>query len=233
MNKGTPEAEYPRPIVTVDAVLMTLLKGRLVVALVKRQAEPWKGHLALPGGYVHTEKDRSLDDAAKRVLAAKTGVQITYLEQLYTLAGPSRDPRGWSVSVAYCALAHEESILATLKPEAEMVPVDELSGLPFDHTRVVNMAVERVRNKASYSSLPAFLLPEAFTLAELQKVYEQVIGARLDRVSFRRRMEDHGFVEPIKGQFRTGAQRPAQLFRQRDQILSSFDRVIGDVRTQH
>jgi 8-oxo-dGTP diphosphatase len=233
MNKDRLDEDYPRPIVTVDAVLMTLLNGRLAVALAKRQAAPWKGHLALPGGYLHTETDRSLDDAARRVLAAKTGVQIRYLEQLYTLAGPSRDPRGWSLSVAYCALAQQESIRATLKPEAEMVPIDGLPGLPFDHTRIVGLAVERVRNKASYSSLPAFLLPEAFTLAELQKVYEQVIGARLDRVSFRRRMEDHGFIEPVKGQFRKGAQRPAQLFRQREPVLSSFDRVIGDVRAQH
>lgn len=233
MDKDTQENEHPRPIVTVDAVLMTLLKGRLAVALIKRHAAPWKGQLALPGGYVHTEKDRSLDDAVRRVLATKTGVQITYLEQLCTLSGPSRDPRGWSLSVAYCALAQEENIRASLKFEAEMAAVDELPGLPFDHTRIVNLAVERIRNKSSYSSLPAFLLPEAFTLAELQKVYEQVMGSRIDRVSFRRRMDDHGFIEPIKGQFRKGAQRPAQLFRQRDRTLSSFDRVIGDVRAQH
>jgi len=217
---------YPRPIVTVDAVLMTLLDGALCVALVKRQADPWKGHLALPGGFVHTDEDRSLDDAARRVLESKAGVRIAYLEQLYTLSGPSRDPRGWSLSVSYCALARESDIRNSLKTGVAMLPVDEVSELPFDHRRIVDLAVERVRNKANYSSLPAFLLPEAFTLSELQQVYEQVLGIRVDRVSFRRKIEDQGFVEPIKGEFRTGVQRPAQLYRLRKQVLSSFGRVL-------
>ncbi len=227
MNKLTePKGDYPRPIVTVDAVLMTLLNGVLCVALTKRQADPWKGHLALPGGFVHTDEDRSLDDAARRVLEGKAGVKIAYLEQLYTLSGPSRDPRGWSLSVSYCALARESDIGSSLHSGVEMLPVDELSELPFDHRRIVDMAVERVRNKANYSSLPAFLLPEAFTLSELQQVYEQVLGIRVDRVTFRRKIEDQGFVEPIKGEFRTGVQRPAQLFRLRKRILSSFGGVF-------
>jgi 8-oxo-dGTP diphosphatase len=227
MNKMTKsEASYPKPIVTVDAVLMTLLDGVLCVALVKRLADPWKGHLALPGGFVHTDEDRSLDDAARRVLEAKAGVRIAYLEQLYTLSGPSRDPRGWSLSVSYCALAREGDIRSSLNAGVEMLPVDDTSELPFDHRRIIDMAVERVRNKANYSSLPAFLLPEAFTLSELQQVYEQVLGIRLDRVSFRRKIEDQGFVEPIKGEFRTGVQRPAQLFRQRKRVLSSFGRTF-------
>jgi len=228
MNKASdPEREYPRPIVTVDVVLMTLLDDVLCVALTSRRSEPWKGHLALPGGYVHVNEDLSLDDAARRVLEDKAGVRIAYLEQLYTLSGPSRDPRGWSVSVSYCALVPAEEIRASLKADVSMVPVSKLSALPFDHRRIVDVAVTRVQNKASYSSLPAFLLPETFTLAELQHVYERVLDARLDRVSFRRKIEDQGFVEPVKGEFRKGAQRPAQLYRLRKHVLSSFDRAFA------
>jgi len=226
MNKQVAAADFPRPIVTVDVVLMTLLEGELCVALCKRKADPWKGHLALPGGYVHVDEDLSLDDAARRVLQAKAGVEIAYLEQLYSLAGPSRDPRGWSVSVSYCALARADEIRAALDPEVSMVAVRKLGELPFDHRRIVDLAVTRVQNKASYSSLPAFLLPELFTLSELQQVYEQVLDTRLDRASFRRKIEDQGFIEAVKGEFRTGAQRPAQLYRQRRRVLSSFGRAF-------
>ena len=220
------EVEFPRPIVTVDAVLMTLLDGALCVALARRKSDPWKGQLALPGGYVHVDEDRSLDDAARRVLEDKAGVKIAYLEQLCTLSGASRDPRGWSLSVAYCALARADDIRSSLNAAVEMVPVEKLGDLPFDHRRIVDLAVERVQNKASYSSLPAFLLPEAFTLTELQQVYEQVLGTHLDRVSFRRKIEDQGFVESLQGEFRTGAQRPAQLYRLRKRGLSSFGRSL-------
>jgi 8-oxo-dGTP diphosphatase len=226
MAKDSETPDFPKPIVTVDVVLMTLLDAVLCVALTKRKAEPWKGQLALPGGYVRVDEDRSLDDAARRVLKTKAGVQIAYLEQLYTLSGPSRDPRGWSVSVSYCALARADDIRASLNPDVSMMPIQQLAELPFDHRRIVDLAITRVQNKASYSSLPAFLLPETFTLSELQRVYEQVLDTRLDRVSFRRKIEDQGFVEPVKGEFRTGAQRPAQLYRQRKLVLSSFGRAF-------
>lgn len=225
MNKVTATVSFPRPIVTVDIVLMTLLDGELAITCIERGEDPWKGNLALPGGYVHTDKDGSVEDTARRVLRKKAGVEISYLEQLQTFSGPSRDPRDWSVSVAYCALIRPEAA-ASLNSEARLVKVRELPHLPFDHSAIVEAALQRVQNKASYSSLPTFLLPNAFTLSEMQKVYEQVLGGRLDRVSFRRKMTEQDFVEPVKGQFKTGVQRPAQLYRLRKQVLTAFGRAL-------
>ena len=225
MNKVITTLNFPRPIVTVDVVLMTLLEGELAIACVERSEEPWKGNLALPGGYVHTDKDGSVEETARRVLRTKAGVEISYLEQLQTFSGPSRDPRDWSVSVAYCALIRPEQA-AVLNPMARLVKISALPHLPFDHSAIVEAALGRVQSKASYSSLPAFLLPNAFTLSEMQKVYEQVLGGRLDRVSFRRKMTEQNFVEPIKGQFKTGVQRPAQLYRLKKQVLTAFGRAL-------
>jgi len=225
MNKSKTPAKFLRPIVTVDIVLMTLLDGELAIACIERSEEPWKGRLALPGGYVHTDEDGSVEDTARRVLRTKAGVEISYLEQLQTFSGPSRDPRDWSVSVAYCALIRPETATA-LNPAAQLVKISKLPHLPFDHSAIVDAALQRVQNKASYSSLPTFLLPNAFTLAEMQKVYEQVLGGRLDRVSFRRKMTEQNFVEPIKGRFKTGVQRPAQMYRLRKQVLIAFGRAL-------
>lgn len=226
MNKVTATTDrFPKPIVTVDIVLMTLVEGELAVTCIERGEEPWQGRLALPGGYVHTDKDVSVEDTARRVLKNKAGVEISYLEQLQTFSGPSRDPRDWSVSVAYCALIRPEAAIG-LKAGARLVKLRDLPHLPFDHSAIVEAALRRVQNKASYSSLPTFLLPGAFTLSEMQKVYEQVLGGNLDRVSFRRKMTEQGFVEPIKGQFKTGAQRPAQLYRLKKQVLTAFGRSL-------
>ena len=224
-NVAAATDKFPRPIVTVDVVLMTLLDGELAITCVERSEEPWKGRLSLPGGYVHTDKDGSVEDTARRVLRTKVGVEISYLEQLQTFSGPSRDPRDWSVSVAYCALTRPE-VVTTLNPAARLVKISELPHLPFDHSAIVEAALRRVQNKASYSSLPTFLLPNAFTLSEMQKVYEQVLGGRLDRVSFRRKMIEQGFVEPIKGKFKTGVQRPAQLYHLKKQVLTAFGRAL-------
>jgi len=226
MNKvNSVNTEFPRPIVTVDVVMMTLVDGDLMVVCVERQDEPWKGRLALPGGYVHTDKDGSVEDTARRVLRKKAGVEISHLEQLQTFSGPSRDPRDWSVSVAYCALIRPEAVV-NLHREARLVSVRDLPHLPFDHSAIVEAALRRVQNKASYSSLPAFLLPTTFTLSEMQKVYEQVLDGRLDRISFRRKIIEQNFVEPIKGQFKSGPQRPAQLYRLKKQILTAFGRAL-------
>jgi len=212
------------PFVTVDVVLLTLREGALAVALFRRERPPFEGSLALPGGFVHPEEDEDLAATARRVLREKTGLAAPFLEQLASFGGRSRDERGWSVSVAYLAL------LPGLEaaPGREVVAVEELPHLPFDHSRIVAEAVRRVRGKATYSSLPAFLLPDAFTLDELQAVYEGVIGQALDRGSFRRQVEYQGFVEPVPDAQRRpeGRGRPAQLYRLAGRKLKEFGRRV-------
>jgi 8-oxo-dGTP diphosphatase len=214
-------------IATVDVVLLTIIEDRLEVLLVKRAAEPFAGRWALPGGYVHVEEDGDALATARRVLEQKAGIVSPYLEQLCTFSGHSRDPRGWSVSIAYFALV-PRGALAPQKSSVCLQAVDGLAQLPFDHNRIVDAAVARVRSKAGYSSLPAFLLPETFTLTELQQAYEQVIGTTLDKSAFRRKLGLLDFLEPVKNRSRTGKHRPAQLFRiRKDRRLALFGRTLA------
>ena len=211
-------------ICTVDVVLLTLREQHLEVLLLKREREPYAHALALPGGYVHPEDDQDCEDAAHRVLQQKLGLRSPYLEQLASFSGPARDPRGWSLSVAHVALLPWAATLAEPAPGAQWRPVDRLPQLPFDHGRIVAAAVERVRNKSQYSSLPVHLCPEPFTLPELHGVYEALLGEAINPVSFRRKMDELAIVEPVPGAKRAeGAHRPAQLFRLRE----SHRRTLG------
>lgn len=206
----TPTA-HPAVICTVDVVLLTLLQDTLHTALLRRDKAPFAGALALPGGYIHAQEDADTQASAARVLREKVGLQSPYLEQLATFSGPVRDPRGWSLAVAYCALVPA----ALLEGSAlELVAVSALPPLPFDHRAMVEAAVARVRNKSQYSSMPVHLCAEPFTLPELQRVYEAVLGEPLNKVSFRRKMEELGMLEPMPGAMQTGAaHRPAQMYR--------------------
>jgi len=218
-------------ICTVDVVLLTLKAARLHVALIKRDHQPFLGVLALPGGYVHADEDADLQDAAVRMLRDKTGIASPYLEQLATFSGRGRDPRGWSISVAYYALVPEAVIAAGGHAELELVPVEALKGLPFDHQQIIEAATQRVRNKSSYSSLPVYLCGESFTLPQLQKVYEAILGEPINKVSFRRKLDELDILEALEGAMETGkAHRPAQLYRLKKcfrQQLSLTDRALN------
>ncbi|MBI2276613.1 MAG: NUDIX hydrolase [Dechloromonas sp.] len=201
-------------ICTVDIVLLTLHDHRLHVALLKRDHAPFAGVLALPGGYIHADKDADTRDAAMRTLREKTGIASPYLEQLATFAGPGRDPRGWSISVAYYALVPSALIDRAGHPEVVMTAIDQLKGLPFDHQQIVEAALQRVRNKSSYSSLPVHLCGDTFTLPQLQQIYETILGEPINKVSFRRKIDELDILEAVAGQMETGkANRPAQLYR--------------------
>lgn len=218
---------YEHALATVDVVLFTLLLDKLHVVLLKRDNEPFAGTLALPGGYVHTETDADSRAAAQRTLQSKTGIKAPYLEQLYTFSGPDRDPRGWSFSVTYYALVGAD-VLARRRPEdVLLVPVDQVPTLAFDHNEIVEFALKRLRDKSSYSALPCYLLPKEFTLTELQSTYALVMGGKLDKSSFRRKLDELGFLELVPGHFRLGKHRPAQLYRiKKEKSLVLFDRTV-------
>lgn len=216
---------YGKPDVSVDVVLLTLAQQGLMVALHRRSGEPYRGALALPGGYIHTDQDDSLEDAARRTLLEKTGLAPRYLEQLRTFAGRERDPRGWSVAISYVALVPLEELAAAPSDVFEFYSADAIPDLAFDHTEQVRAAVERVRNKSSYSTLPCWLLPEKFTLTQLQHTYEAVFGETVTRATFRSRLGikvgDVQAGEPVDeagvliatDDYQVGNQRPARLFR--------------------
>lgn len=199
--------------VTVDVVILTIQDGQLSVLLVRRGIPPFEGAWAIPGGFVLPEE--SVEQAAKRELAEETGVGAVYLEQLYTFGEPNRDPRGRVITVAYYALISPERQLAAGSDaaDARWWPVNRLPELAFDHAQILSYALDRLRNKLEYTSVGFELLPETFTLTELQQVYEAILGRSLDKRNFRRKIELLEILTPLKHQKRGGASRPAQLYR--------------------
>ena len=216
-------------ICTVDVVLLTIEQEQLMVALNLREHAPYEAQLALPGGYVHAD-DASVFDAAMRVMRNKTGFTPPYLEQLSTFSGPERDPRGWSLSVAHYALVPFEMVARVASRSLSLHPVDALPALPFDHAHIVSAAVARLRSKSHYSSLPCFLIGDAFTLPQLQRMYEVLMGEALNKVSFRRKISEMDMLDAVDGAFDTaGAHRPAQLYRLKDayrQRLMTLERGL-------
>ena len=226
---NAPLDDYPRPFATIDLVMFALDADGLDVLLVRREAPPFEGGLALPGGFVHVQEDADLESAARRVLRDKTGVETPYLEQLMTFGGARRDPRGWALSVAYFALLSRDVAECAARSglwrrlEGERV----VEALAFDHADILAAAVRRLRDKVAYSTLPAHLLPPRFTLTDLQTVYEQLLGRGLDKSAFRKRMAELDFVEAIEGEQRRGSNRPAQLYRLRQShAVTLMDRTI-------
>jgi len=211
-------------IVTVDAVLFALHERRLHVVLARRPNEPFAGQWALPGGYVHKQEDADSLAAAVRVLRSKTGIAPPYLEQLYSFADGARDPRGWSVSLSYFALV-DQAVLARAQSSGagspfDLVDVNAVPRLSFDHNRIVDVALRRLRDKSAYSTLPCYLLPEQFTFAQVHETYEHVMGVALDKSAFRRKLSEMDVLEECKGQRVGGAHRPAQLFRVKPDVTN-------------
>lgn len=209
--------------VTVDTVLLTLKDSALQVLLLRRAHAPFDGVWALPGGYIHPQEDADAQASAARVLQAKVGLDGVYLEQLATFSGPARDPRGWSVAIAYCALVPWLQ-LPPLGEDMQLAPVQALPALPFDHRAIIDTALARVRSKSQYSSLPVHLCGATFTLPQLQQVYESILGEPLNKVSFRRKMDEMALLEPVPGALQAGgAHRPAQLYR----VRAPFQRQLA------
>jgi 8-oxo-dGTP diphosphatase len=208
------------PSVTVDVVMMALHTDQLQVLLIKRDVAPFRGRWAIPGGFVHV--DESLESAARRELKEETGVKDVYLEQLYTFGETKRDPRGRVITVAYIALlsAPPPPVQAASDArEAQWWPVIDLPPLAFDHTEIVNYALTRLRYKLEYSAVGFRLLPDTFTLSELQKAYEIILNEPLDKRNFRRRIIEAEVIEPLD-EIRSGDGRPARLYRFRSDAVA-------------
>ena len=220
-------AAFDRPSVAVDLVLLGIHAGRLSALLVERDQPPQAGRWALPGGFVGIEE--SLDAAAIRVLRDKAGLADAHLEQLYTFGAIDRDPRMRVVSVAYLALLTEDAVAAAsagarITPAAidgDPLVATRADGedlpLAFDHAAILTRARDRLRGKIDYSDIAFAFLPPAFTLRALQEVHEAVLGIRLNKPAFRRRMLDRvvGGRRLVATGMREAdaSHRPAELFR--------------------
>ncbi|TWT29984.1 NUDIX hydrolase [Blastopirellula retiformator] len=206
--------EYARPSVTVDCVVFGLDDDGLKILLIQRDAPPFEGGWALPGGFV--EMEESLDQAALRELQEETGVHELFLEQLYTFGAVDRDPRTRVITVAYYALVNlkdHKLEAATDARAAAWFELDDLPTLAFDHADILQMAQERLQGKVRYQPIGFELLPEKFSLRQLQRMYEIVLGRPLDKRNFRKKALSLGVLEDLNEVERDVSHRAARLYR--------------------
>jgi 8-oxo-dGTP diphosphatase len=215
---ATNSAGYEAPIgLSADPVVFTLVDGRLAVLLARRLEEPQRGMFALPGGFVGAAE--SPEQTAERKLREKTGVGSVHLEQLRTYADPGRDPRGWLPSIAYLALVAPEA-LPEERPaerEASWHHTAALPPLALDHARIVDDGLwrlqARVADKAWFVRIGGALLPDEFTLAQAQRLYEALRGEGVDPANFRRDVKATGLLADTGERRSEGPGRPGTLYR--------------------
>ena len=204
---------YQPPIVTVDAVIFQIIDNALHVLAVKRTEEPFKGSWALPGGY--SAKGETTIEALTQKVRAKAGIDlgtdISHIEQLYTFDSIARDPRGHAVSVCYVACGTSLAP-ADAASHPEFLPVDTLPHLAYDHDEIISYARERIAGKLLYTNIAFSLLPDTFTLSQLQTAYEAVMGRSLDKRNFRKKILSLGIIHETGDSWREGAHRPAALY---------------------
>ncbi len=220
-------ANIKRPLVAVDTVIFTIKDGELYTLIIQREKEPFKDQWTLVGGFIDIEKDKAIEDTAKRKLAEKTGVLTPYLEQVETIGNIKRDPRGWSMSTYYFALIPSDDIeLKSMKGAADTKWTRIKNGkirekLAFDHKQMLENALDRLRAKVLYTTLPAYLLPDEFTISEMQKMYEIILEKTIDRKSFQRRMFHAEIIEETGG-MKESSRRPAKLYRLKEKNYTHY-----------
>jgi 8-oxo-dGTP diphosphatase len=232
-NAPLPISSFPTPHLTVDVVLLTIDQGAMKVLLMRRTCEPFADHLVLPGGFVR--EHQTLDATARWVLAEKARLPDVEAEQLYTFSEPARDPRGWVVSVAHFALVPASRLRAVLTDAGEdadlqlaaisVEPSGEVSLAlegeviepGFDHLSIIATAVERIRGKLDWSMAAFALLPPEFTLYDVQRVHEVILGRPVNKAHFRKRMLERPMPDGRRliatGKFQRGHHRPAELYK--------------------
>lgn len=223
--------DFKNPLFTVDSVLFTVKDDSLKVLLVKRANEPFFGLWGLPGGFIDVEQDASTDLTALRKLKEKTGVAPQYLEQLQTFSGKDRDPRGFSVTLVYYALIAEQQVASHIETveDAQWIDIETIGdmALAFDHSVIIARARNRLQQKALYSMVPVHCLPEHFTVGQLKKVIEVIIGKTIQRKSLIRRIEAADMFEMIDEKVKSGG-RLAQLYKVKPGIdIVNFERNLS------
>ena len=214
--------------VTTDVVIFTIKDDKLKVLLVKRAHEPFKGKWAIPGGFIRISE--TIDAAAIRILKEKTNVQNIYLEQLYTFGDPLRHPDSRVITCAYFALIRSDDIVLSFEPNQEITevqwhPVYNLPKLAFDHKEIIEYSLKRTRERLEFCPIAFQLLPEKFTLTELQKSYELILAKKLDKRNFRKKFLSANILKELDEFTKSGSKRPARLY--------SFDEITLDSKRGH
>lgn len=217
--------EYPRPAVTTDCVIFGFDEGELKVLLIERGIEPFKGKWALPGGFI--EMDEDADRCAHRKLVQETGLENIYMEQLYTFTKVDRDPRYRVISIAYYALVKLADYNAQAGTDTANIKWFSLSKIPnlaFDHSKILEVAVERLKGKIKYQPIGFELLPEKFTMPDLHRLYETVLQTELDNRNFRKKILGYNLLIDLNELQRGARNRAPKLY--------SFDKKRYEELTQ-
>ncbi|OPB93785.1 NUDIX hydrolase [Elizabethkingia meningoseptica] len=200
--------------VAVDAVVFGYFdKEDLQILLIKRKIEPFKGSWALPGGLVLDDED--LDDAVKRELYEEAGIKPDFLEQLYSFGNVGRDPRNRVVSVAYLGLVNPsyfELFADSDAEDAQWFSIHKLPQLAFDHQKIIDTALKRLRTKIQYQPVGFNLLNEEFPFSDLENLYKAIIGQEIDRRNFRKKIMSYGLLNETNNFKKEGSGRPGKMF---------------------
>jgi 8-oxo-dGTP diphosphatase len=215
--------------VTVDIVIFTIRKKKLEVLLIQRGREPYKEKWAIPGGFIRLSEN--LDEAAKRVLFEKTHVKDVYLEQLYTFGDPGRYPNARVITVSYFALIRADLIkLAESDIDTKDVSWHSVYNMPplaFDHKDIIGYALRKLRNRLEYTPVAFQLLPEKFTLTELQKTYELILDKEMDKRNFRKKMISLGILNELEEFTKLSSKRPARLYSFNSQVIENTKGILA------
>lgn len=207
------QEKYKFAVLAADIVLFTVESSSLKILLIPVDRPPYfvQGtHFGAPGGLLRSTE--SAEDAAKRILQEKGGMRDVYMEQLFTFSKIDRDPRGRVVSVAYLALVPADKTVGKMHNDARWYEVSKLPTLAYDHAEVIHVATERLRAKLEYTNIAKELLPKEFTLTELQKTYEIILGTKLDKRNFRKKVLSLNLLRALQKKTSPGQGRPAMLY---------------------
>lgn len=206
--------KYPRPVVAADCVVFGWNENGLHVLLVKRSTDPFAGKWSLPGGFVMEEE--TIDQTTTRILKSKAGLRNVFFEQLYTFSNNERDPRGWVITVAHYALVGLTTGMQEEREgsaESKWFALGKIPPLAFDHREIVNAAITRLKGKVRYQPVGFELLPDKFTLRQLQQLYEDILGIEIDKRNFRKKITGMELLKESGEKQQNVAHKAAMLFR--------------------
>ncbi|TWR25878.1 NUDIX hydrolase [Mucilaginibacter pallidiroseus] len=203
-------------VFSTDCVIFGFEAGELKILLIERNEEPFKDWLALPGYIV--EQDESIDDAAERILYELTGLRDLHMQQFHTFGEVNRHPQGRVITVAYYALIRingqkEVRPVTQYAKKAFWHPVNELPKLAFDHSEIFQTGFNKIRRRLNYQPIAFELLPEKFTLTQLQSLYEAILNKKLDKRNFRKKMLSYGFLKELDEKQKGVSYRAAKLYK--------------------
>lgn len=203
--------KYPHPAVTTDCVIFGFDGSELQVLLIERGIEPFKGKWAFPGGFLNM--DETAQEGALRELKEETGLENAYIEQFNTYSDPGRDPRERVITIAHYALVRIQEVKGgDDAAKAQWFPIDEVPQLAFDHDKILRDAMRKLRERIHFEPIGFELLPEKFTMRDLQILYESILGVKFDRRNFAKKMLHYELLNQLDETIRPTAKRDAILY---------------------